>query len=688
MLSRPAAQTGLLVAASIVPETFASSLTPRSWIDQGIVTGLATSLDYLLTVVTQDGVEALASIVAPHLPTPTDVVARQRSAALLLDLAVVPISVAVQWGLARRPDEPIRRGLARQLAWRVGTTCGCASLLAALQAGLARVDHEVGAGGRLARLPIAVPAGLALAIARDRLQQRGSNAPDTYRPVSTATLPSVAASAGVVGVLAGVAALEHATADLVGGLLGRVLPGWPQLWRLAGHGAFAAALAAGGGVLFDHTIRRLEAGTTAFEPMLDASVPPEWTGTTVSGGPNSLVPWATLGREGRRHAVAHVQPTPLRNRPPGVPDLCIETVMGQPAKATPVQVYIGLDSGRDARTRVELAMAELDRAEAWDRSVLMLISPTGTGYVNYCATAATEYLTLGDVATVTLQYSKRPSPLSLTRIGAAREQNRLLLLRVIERLRGRPSGTRPRVVLFGESLGAHTSQDVLMHWGTLGPQALGVDRALWIGTPYSSKWMRQVTGNPRPDVDPALVGVFNDFSQYATLAPEQARAVALRHGQPRQRRRHQVRRGSCLVPAALAPPRSPPDAGGPRRQSARRAARDAVAAGHHLPAHPHRHEERAGSRAVPGLRARLPGRPGALHQRRLRATGQRRAADTHRVRPRATRSCARTAVGDLTAHPAEPEPAAAPWSGHPAPSCYSPGSAAIRPVAIAPISAA
>jgi uncharacterized membrane protein len=33
--------------------------------------------------------------------------------------------------------------------------------------------------------------------------------------------------------------------------------------------------------------------------------------------------------------------------------------------------------------------------------------------------------------------------------------------------------------------------------------------------------MRQVTGNPRPDVEPALVGVFNDFSQYATLAPEQ-----------------------------------------------------------------------------------------------------------------------------------------------------------------------
>jgi uncharacterized membrane protein len=150
----------------------------------------------------------------------------------------------------------------------------------------------------------------------------------------------------------------------------------------------------------------------------------------------------------------------------------------------------------------------------------MLISPTGTGYVNYCAVAAAEYLTLGDIATVTLQYSKRPSPLSLGRIGAAREQNRLLLLHVLERLRRRPARRRPRVVLFGESLGAHTSQDVLMHWGTLGPQALGIDRALWIGTPYASKWMRQVTGSARPDVDQDLVGVFNDFAQYSALPPE------------------------------------------------------------------------------------------------------------------------------------------------------------------------
>jgi uncharacterized membrane protein len=91
-----------------------------------------------------------------------------------------------------------------------------------------------------------------------------------------------------------------------------------------------------------------------------------------------------------------------------VPDLSIATVMGQAARATPVQVYVGLDSAPDGRTRVELAMAELDRTGGWGRSLRMLISPAGNGYVNYCAVAAAEYLTLGDLATVTWLDPGRP----------------------------------------------------------------------------------------------------------------------------------------------------------------------------------------------------------------------------------------------------------------------------------------
>jgi uncharacterized membrane protein len=224
------------------------------------------------------------------------------------------------------------------------------------------------------------------------------------------------------------------------------------------------------------------------------------------------VSWTGLGREGRRHALASVRPQPVVNRPAGAPDLSIPTVMGEPARATPVQVYVGLDSAATPRERVDLAMAELERTGGLDRSLLVLVSPTGTGYVNYVTVAAVQYLTLGDVATVTLQYSRRPSPLSLGMIRAAREQNRLLWLRILQRIRERP-GHRPRVVLFGESLGAHTSQDVFLHWGTLGPDALGIDRALWIGTPYGSKWMQQVTGADRLDVDRGELAVVNDHLQ-------------------------------------------------------------------------------------------------------------------------------------------------------------------------------
>jgi uncharacterized membrane protein len=173
----------------------------------------------------------------------------------------------------------------------------------------------------------------------------------------------------------------------------------------------------------------------------------------------------------------------------------------------------------------------MEHSGAFDRSLIVLVSPTGTGYVNYVAVAAVQYLARGDVATVTLQYSRRPSPLSLRMVKAAREQNRLLWLRVLERTGQRPE-PRPRVVLFGESLGAHTSQDVFLHWGTLGPAALGIDRALWIGTPYGSKWMHQVTGADRLDVDRDTVAVVNDFAQFEAPGPQRRarlRYVLLSH---------------------------------------------------------------------------------------------------------------------------------------------------------------
>jgi uncharacterized membrane protein len=320
-------------------------------------------------------------------------------------------------------------------------------------------------------------------------------------------------------------------ADRFARLAADVLPGPVEVWRIAGHGGFLVVLGTGVSALWHRAMRRIEAGTSADQPVIARDEATRWVGPTISGGPASVVPWTSLGREGRRHALAYVRPAPLPDLPAGARDLSIETVMGGPARAEPVQVYVGLDSAPTARERVDLALADMERTGAFDRSLIMLVSPTGTGYVNYVAMAAAQYLARGDVATVTLQYSKRPSPLSLGMIKAAREQNRLLWLRILEQVRARPE-PRPRVVLFGESLGAHTSQDVFLHWGTLGLEVLGIDRALWIGTPYGSGWMRQVTGADRLDVDRDALAVVNDFAQLAALDPQRRarlRYVLLSH---------------------------------------------------------------------------------------------------------------------------------------------------------------
>ena len=132
----------------------------------------------------------------------------------------------------------------------------------------------------------------------------------------------------------------------------------------------------------------------------------------------------------------------------------------------------------------------------------MVASPTGTGYVNYAAVSILEFLTRGDCATVAMQYSARPSPLSLDRVERrppARARCSCAALR--DRLAQCPPGRRPKVVLFGESLGAWTSQDAFVDRGTQGLVDAGIDHAIWIGTPHFSKWKEQVLYDDRPDVD-------------------------------------------------------------------------------------------------------------------------------------------------------------------------------------------
>ncbi len=525
-------QVGLVVASATVPGTFAPSLSERTWVDQGIITGLSSVTQYIASVLAQDGIDIGARALAPILPFPSNWSARQRTqaATLLLDILAVPVGFGVAAALHFRDDDTAWRASIRQAAIRLGVTGTGATVLTGALAGTKLLDDRIGAKGRLARLPVGVPAGLLIAAVVEGLRQRKSPTDHPTDPATASPLAGLAAATGIVLTLAGGAAAEGWIARILGGVGSRALPGSEDFWRRVGHVAIVSAVGVGTHHLWGRAMRDIEAGTTKFEKSINETAAGVWTGPTVSGDPASLVRWETLGREGRRHAIAYVRPEPLLDRPTDVagharPDLSIRTVMQEDPRATPVQIFVGLDSAPTPAERVQLALDEMDRTDAWSRSLLMLISPTGTGYVNYVATACVQYLTRGDVASVTLQYSKRPSPLSLGKVEAAREQNRLLWLRIFERVRAMRPEDRPKVVLFGESLGALTSQNVLIGWGTLGPEALGIDRALWVGTPAGSAWMHEVTGVPRPEVDKSLVAMVNDYEQFCDLGEERKEHV-------------------------------------------------------------------------------------------------------------------------------------------------------------------
>ncbi|MCI2394828.1 alpha/beta-hydrolase family protein [Aliiroseovarius sediminis] len=63
--------------------------------------------------------------------------------------------------------------------------------------------------------------------------------------------------------------------------------------------------------------------------------------------------------------------------------------------------------------RVIIALAELIRQGGFDREVLIVAMPTGTGWMDPGAMDPVEYMHGGDIATVAVQYSYLQSPLAL-----------------------------------------------------------------------------------------------------------------------------------------------------------------------------------------------------------------------------------------------------------------------------------
>jgi uncharacterized membrane protein len=291
-------------------------------------------------------------------------------------------------------------------------------------------------------------------------------------------------------------------------------PGKRLLARLVNAGLWAA----GATVLYNAGIAYVGRANEKVEPAY-ATPPPS---PLVSGNAQSLLPFADLGQQGRRFVTDVVTPE------------LIEEVMGEPAVAHPIRVYVGFNSEPLYQTgRAELALSELARTGAFDRSWLLLVSPTGTGWVDHTLIETAELLSRGDIATCCIQYGRYPSFLSVQKVALGQSQFRLLLWGVKQRLEERPPERRPKVLIFGESLGAWTSSDVVMFQGIEGFDHYGIDRALWVGLPWLAKWSRSgMTRGSSTLVPEGTVGVFDRHEQLAALDDDgrgRLRAVVLSH---------------------------------------------------------------------------------------------------------------------------------------------------------------
>jgi uncharacterized membrane protein len=143
-------------------------------------------------------------------------------------------------------------------------------------------------------------------------------------------------------------------------------------------------------------------------------------------------------------------------------------------------VRVPLGAATTDAGRARIAVEELVRAGGLARSAVLVAVPTGSGWIDSAAVAQLERGTAGDVATVTVQYAARPSWVEyLVGRGSATRSATAVLRAVRAELATLPPGTRPRLLVFGESLGATAAAEAVHR---LGP----VDGCLLAGRPGSA----------------------------------------------------------------------------------------------------------------------------------------------------------------------------------------------------------
>jgi uncharacterized membrane protein len=255
------------------------------------------------------------------------------------------------------------------------------------------------------------------------------------------------------------------------------------------------------GVLFQGLVNAMNSAFSVKDDGTEAGAV-EPTAPERSGSPASMVPWGNLGLQGRNFVGKG--PTPQE----------LQAFSGRPAEE-PVRAYVGLASAQDVTDRAALAARELERAGGFDRSVLVVVTTTGTGWVDPAGSDSLEYELNGDTAMVAMQYSYLPSWMSfLVDQVKARDAGRALFDAVYGVWAQLPPDSRPKLYVFGESLGTFGGEAAFSGLADIQNRTDGV---LWAGPPNFNDLWRDIVadrekGTPewRPVVDAGSTVRFAD----------------------------------------------------------------------------------------------------------------------------------------------------------------------------------
>ena len=476
-----AAQAGVIGAAWSVAGSLSRGLLPRSPVDQAVATGVTAAIHYELTATAWSSLEATASLPGTHPGTTARVVVASGAIIGGYGTAFVTAKAA-----PHNPAAAIAYAAGRQIAF-AGISGGAASLWDEVLH--KRLHLRPGLDTTLVPNIItgaAIAAGNVYFSVR-RAHKYGVVNPDNHRvtgvnarSLTTATGIGVASFIGLGTLVVGEQVAAHGLQRIMRAVIRRD-PG--AAGSFLAHAALLGAMGLAGAFALKKVTDRLEHADDIIEPAYPAAP----TNPQVSAGPRSEMPFASIGKEGRRFVTMTLTHDEITR------------VMGEPA-VDPVRVVCGYETTDDLRERARLGVADLEACGGFERSLICVASPTGVGYVNYTIIEALEYLSRGNCATIVPQYALVPSALAMPKTGDGVMLTRYVLEDIQARLASIPVERRPRVVLLGESLGANVALDVSTVPGPFAGipalEHLGVSGGVYFGVPFRTEFWRRWRDNP------------------------------------------------------------------------------------------------------------------------------------------------------------------------------------------------